>query len=82
MNYLKNSAGIAGALAIGLSFIAILAVIFDAVVVASTASFIVLFPLVLLTLPAIRRFEKRMSVKVKIAVEDAEKAIAELGKTA
>lgn len=78
MNYIRNAAGVAGLLSVIISFTAIAAVLAGAFTVAAAGSFLILFPLILLTLPAIRRFEKRAKVAIKVKVDAMEADIAKL----
>lgn len=67
--YIKDSFALAGILSIAASFLAILAAIFGAVIIAAAGAFVLLFPLVLLTLAAIRRFAGAYAAKQKAKLE-------------
>lgn len=65
MNYIKWSAGFAGFVSIGLAIAAVAAVIAGVVAVAAVGCFLLLFPLVLMTAPAIKRLAARLNGKLR-----------------
>lgn len=77
MNYLRHAAGLAAFVSFAIAVVAVLGLVFGVVAVAAAGSFLVLFPLVLLTLPAIKSaaltLNEKLRVKMK-AYEDAYKA--------
>lgn len=84
MNYFKSAARMALGLSILVSLAAVALAFSAAVVVAVGGAFFVLFPLVLLTAPAVKRLAKALEAKLEAfvatkAFEAAEKAKAEAG---
>lgn len=65
MNYIKWSASRAGVLSIVCAVAAVLAMIFSVVAIAAVGCFLILFPLVLMTAPAIKRLAARLNGKLR-----------------
>lgn len=74
MNYLKTVAGYSGVFAILVSVAAIASAIASVFIIAASASFVVLFPVVLVTLPAIKRAKKASESALKSWIVNADAA--------
>lgn len=72
LNYFSRAARLAGVFSVAVAFAAILAASIGAFAVVAAASFLVLFPLTLLTLPAIKRLVIKTNIAAKLEAKIAE----------